>query len=73
MLSNKEQERKKIIQKNNIDDMLDIIENEKEHFEKEINYIKLMNCLKNVKLQIDTFLEINKELAITIEKLSYCV
>ena len=32
-----------------------------------------MNCLKNVKLQIDTFLEINKELAITIEKLSYCV
>ena len=37
MLSNKEQQRKKIIQKNNIDDMLDIIENEKEHFEKEIN------------------------------------
>ena len=56
MLSNKEQERKKIIQKNNIDDMLDIIENEKEHFEKEINYIKLMNCLKNVKLQFISFI-----------------
>ena len=59
------------IKKNIIDSMLDIIEEEKCNFEKEQNYISIMNLLMEQKKQIDMLRNNSKRQKEIINHLEY--
>lgn len=59
------------IKKNIIDSMLDIIEEEKCNFEKEQNYINIMNLLMEQKKQIDMLRNNSKRQKEIINQLEY--
>lgn len=59
------------IKKNILDNILEIIDEEKEVFKKDNNYIKLMNLLLEQKKQVEHLRKITQEQTKVINNLSY--
>jgi hypothetical protein len=59
------------IKKNILDNILEIIDEEKEVFKKDNNYIKLMNLLLEQKKQVEHLRKITQEQTNVINNLSY--